>query len=122
MRKKIAIVDDEFDILNILDKFLSRRGVYEISTFVNPDKALDEICTGIYDLVLLDIMMPTKNGMDMLKEIKESKPSVKVVMMTAFSTQDKVVECDKIGADDYVTKPFISLKDVEAKILDQLQL
>jgi DNA-binding response OmpR family regulator len=122
MKKKIAIVDDEFDILNVLETFLSRRDAYDIQTYVNPESALEGINSSQFDLVLLDIMMPTKDGMVMLKEIKEANPNVKVIMMTAFSTQEKVVECDKIGADDYVTKPFISLKDVEAKILDQLNL
>jgi DNA-binding response OmpR family regulator len=122
MKKRIAIVDDEFDILNVLETFLSRRDAYDIDTFVNPESALSEIRSGKFDLVLLDIMMPTKDGMDMLKEIKASNPDVKIIMMTAFSTQEKVVECDKIGANDYVTKPFISLKDVESKILDQLNL
>jgi DNA-binding NtrC family response regulator len=122
MKKNIAIVDDEYDILNVLETFLSRRDAYDIRTYASPDAALAGIKENRFDLVLLDIMMPTKDGIDMLKEIKAHNPNIKVVMMTAFSTQDRVVECSKIGADDYVTKPFISLKDVEAKILDLLEI
>ena len=107
MKKKIAIVDDEFDILNVLETFLSRRDAYDIQTYVSPDSALNGIKDDRFDLVLLDIMMPTMDGMDMLKLIKEHNPNIKVIMMTAYSTQEKVVECDKIGANDYVTKPFI---------------
>jgi DNA-binding NtrC family response regulator len=67
-------------------------------------------------------MMPEMNGVDVLKQVKAQKPEVKVIMMTAYSTIDKILECEKLGASDYVTKPFISLKDVESKVLDNLGL
>jgi DNA-binding NtrC family response regulator len=67
-------------------------------------------------------MMPEMNGVDVLKEVVKLRPDVKVIMMTAYSTIDKILECDKIGAVDYVTKPFISLKDIESKILDHLDI
>ncbi len=122
MNKKIAIVDDEQDILDILSKFLARSEKFDIATFSNPKLALDSIKSGSYDLVLLDIMMPQMNGLDVLKEIKDSKPNIKVIMMTAYSTLDKVIESNKVGAEDYVTKPFVSLRDVENKVLDNLGL
>ena len=120
--KKIAIIDDEQDILNILDSFLKRSDKFEIFTFSNPLNALHSVKAGGYDLILLDIMMPQMDGIEFLKEVKESSPTTKVVMMTAYSTQDRVIECKKIGAEDYVTKPFISLRDVENKVLDNLGL
>jgi CheY-like chemotaxis protein len=67
-------------------------------------------------------MMPEMNGVEVLKEVKRMKPNIKVIMMTAYSTMDKILECEKLGASDYVTKPFISLKDVESKVLDTLGL
>ncbi len=123
MSKKIAIIDDEQDILDILEKFLKRSEKFDIEVFSNPQTALTKVKSGGFDLILLDIMMPQMNGIDFLKEIKESSLSdIKVIMMTAYSTQDKMIDCDKIGADDYVTKPFISLRDVENKVLDNLAL
>ncbi|RLA84051.1 MAG: response regulator [Epsilonproteobacteria bacterium] len=123
MNKKIAIIDDEKDILNILERFLKRSEKFEIEVFENPEVALNKIKNGGYDLILLDIMMPQMNGIDFLKNIKESSLSdIKVIMMTAYSTQDKMINCDKIGADDYITKPFVSLRDVENKVLDNLKL
>ena len=120
--KKIAIVDDEQDILDILNRFLKRSDKFAIQTFSNPVTALASIERNSFDLVLLDIMMPQMDGTEVLKKIKENAPSTKVIMMTAFSTQDKMIDCQKLGAEDYVTKPFISLMDVENKVLDLLNL
>lgn len=122
MSKTIAIVDDEKDILDILEQFLSRSEKFKIETFNNPLNALPKVKSGSFDLVLLDIMMPQMDGIDFLREVKKSSAGTKVVMMTAYSTQDKLIECNKIGAEDYVTKPFVSLRDVENKILDNLGL
>jgi len=122
MNKKIAIVDDEQDILDILEQFLSRSERFDIEVFANPQNAISKAKSGSFDLVLLDIMMPQMSGIDFLKEVKSSSPNTKVVIMTAYSTQDRVIECSKIGAEDYVTKPFVSLRDVENKVLDNLGL
>lgn len=120
MNKKIAIVDDENNILEMLQRFLSRSEKFEIQTFSNPTLALSEIRSTPFDLILLDIMMPQMDGISFLEEIKKKHPHIKVIMMTAYSTIDKVINSNKIGADDYVTKPFISLRDIENKVFDQL--
>jgi len=120
--KKIAIIDDEIAILDILNRYLSRKKLFEIETFENPLTALDSIQKKNYDLILCDIMMPQMNGIDVVKKIKEIRPTQKIIMITAFSTEDKMIECDKIGVSDYLTKPFISMKDVENKVLDAIGL
>ncbi len=122
MNKKIAIIDDEQDILDTLARFLSRSEKFEIETFVNPKSALDASKQGKFDVILLDIMMPQMNGLDFLEELKTTNPNQKVIMMTAYSTVDKVIQANKTGANDYVTKPFVSLRDVENKVLDNLGL
>ena len=122
MRKKVIIVDDEADILEILEKFFKRKNKFDVVKFTNPLLALDEIKRGGVDLVLTDIMMPQMDGVELLKEIKAFNSKIKVIMMTAFSTLERTLECEKLGADDYVTKPFISLRDVENKVLDALGL
>jgi DNA-binding NtrC family response regulator len=119
---KILILDDEQDILNVIERFLNRRKLVDVLTCTNPIEAIQLIKNGDFKMLLTDIMMPEMNGVDVLKEVVKSKPEVKVIMMTAYSTIDKILECDKIGAVDYVTKPFISLKDVESKILDHLDI
>jgi len=121
-KKRVLILDDEQDILNILERFFNRRALIDVETITNPHQALNRISSGEIDLLLTDIMMPDMNGIEVLKSVKSSNPSVKVLMMTAFSTLDKIVECEKLGASDYVTKPFISLRDVESKVLGALGL
>ena len=119
---KILIIDDEQDILDVLARFFARKNKFETTVCSNPAEAVELVKNGNFSLVLTDIMMPEMNGIEVLKSIKSSNPNVHVIMMTAFSTLDKILECEKLGAKDYVTKPFISLKDVESKILDILGL
>jgi len=119
---KILIIDDEQDILDLLQRFMARKNLFEVEVCTNPVQAVEKIKHNNYSLVLTDIMIPEMNGVEVLKAIKASNPSIHVVMMTAFSTLDRILECEKLGAKDYVTKPFISLKDVESKILDILGL
>jgi DNA-binding NtrC family response regulator len=121
-KKKILILDDERDILNVIERFLNRRGLVEVVSITNPIEALALIKNGNFDMLLTDIMMPEMNGVEVLKEVHKMKPDLKVIMMTAYSTIDKIIECEQLGATDYVTKPFISLKDVESKVLDHLDI
>lgn len=118
---KIAIVDDEDSILEMLERFFSKRKHFEVTTFLKPDQAYEKIKNGGFDIVLLDIMMPEINGIELFKMIKQHNPSQKVVMMTASSTQNRLIECDREGVADYVTKPFLSLRDVENIVLDCLE-
>ena len=120
--KKIAIIDDEENIINVLEKYLLRKKFVEIDTYTNAKMAIPKILAGQYDLVLLDIMMPEINGLDLLEDIRKSNPDQKVIMMTAYSTEEKIIKSDTVGACDYITKPFISLRDVENKILDTLAI
>ncbi len=120
MSKKysIAIVDDETEILNVLSRFLTRNQNFSVSTFSNPVSALGSIEGGKFDLILLDIMMPQMNGLDVLEKIKAKNEDQKVIMMTAYSTLDKVLKSHKEGATNYVMKPFDSLQLLEKKILE----
>jgi DNA-binding response OmpR family regulator len=115
---KIAIVDDEDYISDNIKTYLTRKDMYEIDTYNNPILALDHTKYSQYDVILLDINMPQMDGIEFLENIKSSNKNQKVIMMTANSNEDKLIKCDKLGVDDYITKPFISLKDVENKILD----
>ena len=118
---KIAVVDDENDILHMIQKFLNRSGKWQVSIYSNPVTAVSSI-DSTYDLVLLDIMMPQMNGLDALDEIMKKNPEQKVIMMTAFSTLDKVLKSHKHGATHYLMKPFDSLHAVEKKINEVLEI
>jgi DNA-binding NtrC family response regulator len=118
---KIAIVDDESEILSMLEKFLGRNKKYTVTTYSNPVTAISHI-DDKYDLVLMDIMMPQMNGLDALEKIIEKNPKQKIIMMTAFSTLDKVLKSHKHGATHYLMKPFDSLQSVDKKISEVLEI
>jgi DNA-binding NtrC family response regulator len=117
---KIAIVDDENEILSILEKFLKKKG-HNVRTFSNPVIAKDQIDKS-YDIVLLDIMMPQMSGLELLKILNEKNGTTKVIMMTAYSTLDKVLDSHREGAKFYIMKPFKSLQEVEDKIMEVIDL
>lgn len=116
---KIAVVDDENEILGMIKKFLGRTGKYDVTTYLNPVVAVDSIDKSV-DVVLLDIMMPQMNGLDALEKIMEKNPDQKVIMMTAYSTLDKVLKSHKKGAIHYLMKPFDSLQALEDKVKEVL--
>ena len=119
-KKSILIIDDEAEILNFLSRFLSKNQNFTVVTYSNPIQAISNFETTSYDLVLLDIMMPQMNGLEVLEKIKAKKEDQKVIMMTAYSTLDKVLKSHKEGATNYVMKPFSSLEALEKKILEVL--
>lgn len=117
---KIAIVDDESEILQMLSRFFQRSGKYEVITFLNPIHAISSI-DNTFDAVMLDIMMAQMGGLEALEKIIEKNPDQKVIMMTAYSTLDKVLKSHKVGATHYIMKPFNSLESVEKKLIEVLQ-
>ena len=123
MSKKysIVIIDDEVEILDMLSRFLSRNPNFSVTTFSNPVSALSNMENTKYDLVMLDIMMPQMNGLEVLEKIKEKNEEQKVIMMTAYSTLDKVLKSHKIGATNYIMKPFSSLDALEKQINEILK-
>lgn len=119
-KKSILIIDDEVEILNLLSRFLGRNPNYSVTTFSNPISGISEAQRVDFDIILLDIMMPQMNGLEVLEKIKSKKEDQKVVMMTAYSTLDKVLKSHKEGATNYVMKPFSSLDALESKIAEVL--
>lgn len=123
MNKKenvIVIIDDENEILSMLEKYLTRECGYKVRTFNNPLTAISSLPRDT-SLVLLDIMMPQMNGLDVLPKLLEKDPDLKVLMMTAYSTLDKVLNAHRKGANDYIMKPFSSLNALGKKIEEMLK-
>jgi len=102
---KILLIDDEPSILSVLSTLLKAEG-YEVSPINNPVKASELIGSESFDLMITDIRMSPINGMDLLRLAHEQKPTMSVLIMTAFGSVDTAVEALKMGAFDYVTKPF----------------
>jgi two-component system response regulator HydG len=107
-QEKILICDDEQGILNYLKKLLQSEG-YAVETFCGGRDLLRRLEDGEpadADLLLQDVRMPDMDGISVLKRVKKMRPGLPVVIMTAFGTIDAAVETIKLGAYDYVTKPF----------------
>ncbi|MCF7793821.1 MAG: sigma-54 dependent transcriptional regulator [Candidatus Cloacimonetes bacterium] len=104
---KILVIDDNKNMQIILKNILSDEG-YDIDTVGNGKDGLSLVKELIPDLVLLDIRLPQMNGMDVLKKIKEYDSEMLVIMITAFGDIKTAVEAMKMGAYDYVTKPFVN--------------
>jgi two-component system alkaline phosphatase synthesis response regulator PhoP len=105
MQKKILLVEDEADLVVTLADRLRTEG-YLVEAVGDGEKALDLLASQAFDLVILDILLPGKSGIDVCRDLRQLGATVPVLMLTARSQPvDKVVGL-KIGADDYVTKPF----------------
>lgn len=112
--KHILVVDDEISIAEILSQFLRKKG-YKITTASSGDAALGIIHATDIDLVISDIKMPGMSGVDLLKVIKLERPEIQVLMTTGFPTLDTAIEALKLGAVDYLTKPF-HLEEIGEKV------
>jgi DNA-binding NtrC family response regulator len=112
---KVLVVDDDKVVLRAVTEILQREGYYVV--------AIDDAVEGLaaakdpsIDVAILDIRMPHLSGMDLLKAIKQARPEVEVVMMTAFATVETAVEAVKAGAYDYLTKPFANIDEVSLTV------
>jgi putative nucleotidyltransferase with HDIG domain len=103
--QRILIVDDEPMIRRLLHLKLSRQG-YQCEEAANAIEALDKMTTYSADLVMLDMKMPGKSGMELLADLKTNYPNTAVIMATAVAEANLAIQCMRLGADDYVTKPF----------------
>lgn len=104
---RILLVEDEIELSDALKQILINNK-YKVDAVYDGDDGLSYALTDIYDLIILDIMLPKINGLMVLKELRRAGISTPVIMLTAKSQiEDKVVGLD-LGADDYLTKPFAS--------------
>ncbi len=104
-RERILIVDDEMAIRKLLRQKLSREG-YHCEEADSAKEALDKMKPNPAELIILDIKMPGKSGIDLLPEIKVNYAGTAVIMATAVTETDTAIQCMKQGADDYICKPF----------------
>lgn len=112
--KKILIVEDELSILKLLTYNLEQEG-YEVESAMEGDKGLEMALSNSYDMILLDLMLPNNDGMEICRELRQEKSEVPIIMLTAKDSEiDKILGLE-IGADDYITKPF-SPREVIARM------
>lgn len=104
---RLLVVEDEMQLADALTEIL-KRNKYFVDTVYDGIDGLDNALTGVYDCIILDIMLPGMNGIEILKNIRREKISTPVLLLTARSeVEDKINGLD-CGADDYLTKPFVT--------------
>lgn len=105
MKSRILVVDDEESIREFLEIMLRKEG-FEVTTAEDGQKALDTIKKKSFDMVISDLQMPNMTGIELLRHVKDQFPDLLFMMITAFGTTETAVEAMKLGAYDYITKPF----------------
>ena len=103
--KRVLIVDDEENFRHMLSVILIKEG-YEVETAPNGDEALQKVIGSPLDQVLCDIRMPRMDGLEFLREMRKRGVEVITIMMSAYGTVDIAIEAMKLGAYDYISKPF----------------
>ncbi len=105
MTGKILVIEDDLDMCNMLSVGLKRRG-YAVSTFTSGQEGLAAVQSQLTDVVLADIHLPDKNGLEICYSIAANQPDIPVIIMTAFGSMDTAIAAIRVGAYDFVTKPL----------------
>jgi DNA-binding response OmpR family regulator len=119
MTQRILVVEDEEALALGIKDALTHSG-HETDVVFDGQSALDTLKTGKYDLVVLDIMLPGMSGLDVLRDLRESKTDIRVIVLTALADESDVVRGFEFGADDYMAKPF-SPRELVARVNAQFR-
>ena len=103
--KKILLVEDEISVVSFIKSGLSEEN-YEVSVALDGNTGIDMALNGAFDLIILDIMLPGKNGLEVCKELRENNIQIPVLILTALGTSENIALGLNTGADDYLVKPF----------------
>jgi len=111
---KLLVVEDEPNVVSVLKRGLSSEG-FELSVAPDGFIALEMVSAHSFALIILDIMLPGINGLDLCKQIKKNHPQIPIIMLTALSSTENIVTGLDNGADDYLVKPF-KIAELSARI------
>ena len=110
----ILIIEDEYSLADAVAEMLKKEE-FNVCIKTEGEEGEEEALTGNYDLILLDVMLPEKNGFEILKYLRQEKIKTPVIMLTAKSEIDDKLNGLENGADDYITKPF-SMRELMARV------
>ncbi len=113
-KAKVLLAEDDENLGMLLKEYLNAKG-YQTELYVDGEKAFDGFKNNKYDIVILDVMMPVKDGFSVAKDIRMIDDKVPVLFLTAKSMKEDVLEGFSVGADDYMTKPF-SIEELQYRI------
>lgn len=119
MKSRILVVDDEESIREFLEIMLKKEG-YEVTTAEDGAKAKEILTKKSFDMIISDMQMPNVTGIELLRHVRESYPDLVFMIITAFGTTETAVEAMKLGAYDYLTKPF-KIDEVRLNIANALR-
>ena len=105
-KAKVLVVDDHNGVLESFKEILRIKD-YEVSGFSNGKEALESMKTAKYDFAFVDLKMPEMDGIEVLKRIKELDPSVEVIIVTAYASEESFANAITLGAMEYLRKPFL---------------
>jgi len=104
-KTRILLAEDDVNLGNLLQEYLNVKG-YESALYTDGEKAYKGFVKHEYDICILDVMMPLKDGFTLAKEIRQQNTEIPIIFLTAKNMQEDVLEGFKLGGDDYITKPF----------------
>jgi two-component system, NtrC family, response regulator PilR len=104
-KKRIMVVDDEDRICEIYTKVLISEG-FDVEAFMDGETAIESFSKNIFDIVITDLKMPKKDGYYVIQKIREMAPKTDIIVITGYATMDSVIKTIKLGAYDYLVKPF----------------
>lgn len=104
MKTRVLLVDDEKEFVETLSERLSLRN-YDVTTSLSGDDAVEKVKNHLFDVIILDVLMPGMSGIETLREIKKIKPLIEVIMLTGNATVETAIEGLKLGALDFLLKP-----------------
>ena len=119
MKDKILIVEDEFDIANLIQVHLSELDI-DSDICCHGQQGLEQALKQNYQLVMLDVMLPGTNGLDICRQLRQKKPLQAILMLTSKTSETDRILGLELGADDYMTKPF-SIRELQARVRTQLR-
>jgi DNA-binding response OmpR family regulator len=114
VKTQVLLVEDDPNLGALLQEYLEAKG-FETKLATDGKKGFDAFCKQEFDLLLLDVMMPVKDGLTLAKEIRVTDKNVPIIFLTAKSMKEDTIEGFNSGADDYITKPF-SMDELMARI------
>ena len=106
MPQRILVIDDELDMLMLLRMIIEDNTGFEVETTNNPSEALKLFREKDYNLIISDLKMPGMDGIELFDELREIKPDIPVIIMTAYGSLETSEEAMKKGVADFITKPF----------------
>lgn len=119
MSDKVLVVEDDADIAELIRVNLEELGV-EVAHCNDGQEGLDSALSNDYALLILDVMLPNVNGLDICRRVRDAQPEQAIIMLTAKNSETDRVLGLELGADDYMTKPF-SVRELQARVRSQLR-